>query len=1142
MSERSVEDLLAHAGWLRALAFRIVRDDDVADDLVQDTFVATLRRPPERDGSTKSWLAKVLLNRLRMRARSEGRRTAREQATLLIDDSDVPAQDMLVARAEIQRRLVELVLRLDEPYRATVLLHFCEGVALAQIARTQGVPASTVRWRLKTALDQLRAELDRETGGRKQWAIPLLAMPKGVLVAQKTTKLVVIAIIVLLLLAGGILLLRGRDRSDDAIPRSATSSGTPTLTAGAVPIALGADPNRPAWLIQADIKPRRIAGRVTFRGAPVAGATVELASLATESGLGTPAQRTTNAAGAFDFGSQPAMAFSVRATARERASASLSVDLRNPLLRPEQLELALGACDAAMIGTVRDASGGVIANARIARLDLDSHVPGGPTVLTDERGAYELCAETIWPPEVTVEVSAAGYGTIVHTALVPGRVKTDFALVPEATIVGRVIRDDTREPVAHAFVYVPAGPPGVQRTGWRAAFSDANGQFRIDRVAPGRHLVFAGAEGLANTPRGTPVAVEAGQVSAELEIRLEAGSTIRGKVVDGDKPIGGARIAAHGRNAYSQDDGSFVLTGVPRGDIKFSALPYEVVKPEIFKATQPLHDGVELEVAPLGTITGRVVRGRDPVPGAALYLNGPNDYEIDRVFTGADGRFIARGLRAGPWEVAAGSQQLGAFGTAPKIVQLARGKTEDVTIDMVYGASISGRVVDQTGAPVPGVTVAFMHTGANDMGMSATAMDGSFRAATMTGGGKYRAEVSTVATIGPRRTPLRPATGTEFPLVTLADGNSEVTGVVLAVKLERFAISGIVVDADGAPVPDARVIAELAEGDSEPRFYQGLQSPTSTTDADGRFTIDELLSGTYALRARAPAGLDGTLLGVRAGSSGNRVVLPAAGAIDATIIGFAEPPQVTAVPTAMNRASAPILATLQGNLATLRNLSPGSYIVSARTRTEAASAIVEVAGRRTARVTLTSKGAGQVSGRVRDFRSGQPVEGSTCRAVPRVGITPAPAGRFEGVRTDARGEFSLDAPIGDIAVICDGLWSQFSEGMRMITVSPAQRVQIDVPVVAPKERVWTTASLGAELDRSVLIPRLARVQARGPAAAAGLANGDVIVAVDGASVAELSPGGAWLLIVNRAPGSTAKLSVTRGGKPITADVVLGPAD
>src|SRR5678815_316208 len=109
MSERpptSTEQLLAHAGWLRALALRLVHDDSLADDLVQETWIATMRRAPERQTGARSWLAKVMLNALRMRARSEGRRAAREQATLLLDDETIPTQDVVLARAEIQRKLV----------------------------------------------------------------------------------------------------------------------------------------------------------------------------------------------------------------------------------------------------------------------------------------------------------------------------------------------------------------------------------------------------------------------------------------------------------------------------------------------------------------------------------------------------------------------------------------------------------------------------------------------------------------------------------------------------------------------------------------------------------------------------------------------------------------------------------------------------------------------------------------------------------------------------------------------------------------------------------------------------------------------------------------------------------------------------
>src|SRR5690606_11150889 len=131
--------------------------------------------------------------------------------------------------------------------------------------------------------------------------------------------------------------------------------------------------------------------------------------------------------------------------------------------------------------------------------------------------------------------------------------------------------------------------------------------------------------------------------------------------------------------------------------------------------------------------------------------------------------------------------------------------------------------------------------------------------------------------------------------------------------------------------------------------------------------------GTYALHAHAPAGLDATQVGVRAGKRDVTLVLPSPGAIEATVTGFAAPPQVGAQP-ADRVSSGPVRATVEGNVASIRNLAPGRYIVTAQTPTEGASAIVEVTGQRTTRVTLASKGSSVVAGRVREFRSGKPIE------------------------------------------------------------------------------------------------------------------------------------------------------------------------
>lgn len=225
----------------------------------------------------------------------------------------------------------------------------------------------------------------------------------------------------------------------------------------------------------------------------------------------------------------------------------------------------------------------------------------------------------------------------------------------------------------------------------------------------------------------------------------------------------------------------------------------------------------------------------------------------------------------------------------------------------------------------------------------------------------------------------------------------------------------------------------------------------------------------------------------------------------------------------------------------LRNLSPGSYLVMARTPAEAASSVVEVAGGRTSRTTLTSAGSGVVAGHLHDFRTGKPVEGMTCRALPRSGTDATPLAPGDGARTDAQGAFLIaSAPAGSIAISCDGLWRNYSDGLRLVTLQAGQRIDLDVPVVAWSEEAGTTiGGFGAQIDPSALVPRLVRVQPKGPAATAGFQDGDVITSVDAASVTELSPRGVYILIANHPPGTKVKLAVTRAGKPVTGEITLG---
>jgi len=181
-----IEELLNEAGWLRQLAASLVGDRAQAEDLVQDTWVAALRRPPG-EGEPRPWLARVLRNRARNAGRDRARREAREG--FVREERVAPDSAALAQEAEAQRMLAEAVTRLDEPLRAVIVLRYFQGLDSSAAAARLGVPASTLRTRLQRALEALRADLDQRTGGRQSWAALLMPLARGASVAASASAL-----------------------------------------------------------------------------------------------------------------------------------------------------------------------------------------------------------------------------------------------------------------------------------------------------------------------------------------------------------------------------------------------------------------------------------------------------------------------------------------------------------------------------------------------------------------------------------------------------------------------------------------------------------------------------------------------------------------------------------------------------------------------------------------------------------------------------------------------------------------------------------------------------------------------------------------------------------------------------------------
>ncbi|MEX1363852.1 MAG: RNA polymerase sigma factor, partial [Nannocystaceae bacterium] len=162
--------------WLQALARRLARSREDAEDLVQETWLAAAQAPAADVRSRRAWLGGVLRNRERMRRRAEARRRTREARTA--PDVDVVDPALEVHRQHVLSVIREALDELDEGDRQLLLARYCDEHQAPALAERLGIPASTVRSRLSRATARVRRSLDERWGGDRQaWAPAILAMP-----------------------------------------------------------------------------------------------------------------------------------------------------------------------------------------------------------------------------------------------------------------------------------------------------------------------------------------------------------------------------------------------------------------------------------------------------------------------------------------------------------------------------------------------------------------------------------------------------------------------------------------------------------------------------------------------------------------------------------------------------------------------------------------------------------------------------------------------------------------------------------------------------------------------------------------------------------------------------------------------------
>ena len=175
-----VEELLEHTGFVRSLARGALGKDDLSEDIVQDAWVSAMQRGPRERKAARSWLYRVVHNRVA----SLKRRDATRDKYLRQPPAraNVPTPSQILEREEARHRMVKALLTLPEIYREPLVLKYYDDRKPREIAKQLDLPVETVRTRLRRGIERLREDLDGDYGDRKTWvlaALPLTWLPKS---------------------------------------------------------------------------------------------------------------------------------------------------------------------------------------------------------------------------------------------------------------------------------------------------------------------------------------------------------------------------------------------------------------------------------------------------------------------------------------------------------------------------------------------------------------------------------------------------------------------------------------------------------------------------------------------------------------------------------------------------------------------------------------------------------------------------------------------------------------------------------------------------------------------------------------------------------------------------------------------------
>jgi hypothetical protein len=507
-----------------------------------------------------------------------------------------------------------------------------------------------------------------------------------------------------------------------------------------------------------------------------------------------------------------------------------------------------------------------------ARREMKGGDPPKPiaSVLTGADGSFVLTVPAEPGKEKPFRVRAEGAGIVpVLFQDVYDAAETDdigeHVLPPGEKLTGVAV-DASGKPLEGAAVSLEPGVAGgddlAYRVVTRKVVTGEDGKFQFNEASAQENRVTIEKSGLAPALQ---TGLRAGAVPRPVVVA--AGDPAPGIVLGANKkPAAGAlvrfeSVKATTRWVETDAEGRFTIPHAPdgrgavvvdAGDAGWGGRP---------DVKLPLGEGKSLTItlALPGALDGKVVDDKTGrvVPRAKVFVKANGFARLAR--TGPDGAYHLKGVPPQTYRLTVDEARYVPW--AKPDLALAPGESKHLDIALTLGATMIGKVVDESGAPVAAARgslirggenaiagIRRMLRGAGETTAFRTRVDGTFKATRLAPGDNQRLFVSHAdferAMLGG---------------LSLPSGGTK--GDVAIVMHRGATITGLVKDANDQPIADVEV-----EVDPSVNFRAGAGGmvanfariggastrPKTKTGADGRFQIKGISVGEYALQIRKP--------------------------------------------------------------------------------------------------------------------------------------------------------------------------------------------------------------------------------------------------------------------------------------------------